>query len=47
MSSLCSQNLTLGVYTRIDPDYIQIEGNRVTGFIGRFYDKYLTLKDRR
>ena len=48
MPSLCSFNLTLGIYQRTTSEFIDIKGkNKVTGVMGVIYDKFLVHRNQR
>lgn len=48
MSSLCSCNLTLGIYQRTTTEFIDVKDkNKVVGVMGRIYDKFLVHRDQR
>ena len=38
----CKQNLTIGIYTVEGSGLLELENNRITGLIGRQYDRFLT-----
>lgn len=45
--SLCDRNLSLGIFSGFDPTYADIDGDRVTGVIGTFYDRLFMTKTQR
>lgn len=45
--ALCSQNLTVGVYTVQGSGLVELDNNRIVGLIGRHYDRFLTYKNKR
>ena len=46
--SLCLYNLTLGIYTASNSDYIKFENNtKISGLIGQLLDEFLVHKNQR
>ena len=47
--SLCDRNLSIGIFagfSKFDPLYVDIKGDRVVGLIGQFYDRFWMPKQR-
>lgn len=44
MLSLCTKNLTLGIYSRLNSLFVGLDEKqqRITGIIGRYYERLLS-----
>lgn len=42
--TLCSDNFTLGIFVATSTKFIKLEKNTISGFIGKYLDRYLQKK---